>query len=200
MKDTFKTIRVNSEGQYKEKGSKFLGFGYPVNNETEIKNILEATKKKYHDARHHCYAHQIGIGNNTIYRFNDDREPSGTAGKPIYGQILSNNLTNILIVVVRYFGGKLLGVSGLINAYRNAAEDVIKNSEIIEKIIEKEVILNFPYSSINLIMTIIKDENLTILENQYDNDCEIKLGIRSSKFDRIIKKLNSIENINIIFN
>ena len=136
MEDTYKTIEKPSEGLFKDKGSKFISFAFPVDNEEEIKEIVQSIKKEHHSARHHCYAWRLGA-DQLLFRANDDGEPSSTAGKPILGQIQSFDLTNILIVVVRYFGGTLLGVSGLINAYRNAALDAINQAEIVEKLVEK---------------------------------------------------------------
>ena len=145
--DSYRTIESNSEGNFKDRGSKFLAFAFPVQNEEQIKIFIGDLKKRYHDARHHSYAYRI-YPENPVYRVNDDGEPSGTAGKPIYGQILSNNLMNILIVVVRYFGGTLLGTSGLINAYRAAALDCIDKARIIERTIESTLILNFDYEKL----------------------------------------------------
>jgi len=144
MEDVFQTIEKESQGYFKDKGSKFYAFAYPVKNEDEIKEILARLRKEHHSARHHCYAWRLGTENVTS-RANDDGEPSSTAGKPILGQLQSFNVTNILIVVVRYFGGTLLGVSGLINAYRSAAADALKNADIKQKIIEKEITLDFTY-------------------------------------------------------
>ena len=167
MKNTFKTIAGRSEGQYKERGSKFLAFGFPVTDETTIKSIITSIRKEYHDARHHCYAWRIGH-HPFRYRTYDDGEPSGTAGKPIYGQIVSNALTDVLIVVVRYFGGTLLGTGGLINAYRTAAAQMINNASIIEKQAGIICRLTFPYASLNGAMKILKDEGVIFTDQVYD--------------------------------
>ena len=148
MEDTYKTIEKPSEGLFKDKGSKFISLAFPVNSEEEIKEIVQSIKKEHHSARHHCYAWRLGA-DQLHFRANDDGEPSSTAGKPILGQIQSFDLTNILIVVVRYFGGTLLGVSGLINAYRSAALDAINQAEIVEKLVEKWLLVDFDYGAMN---------------------------------------------------
>ena len=162
MEDTYLTISTISEGLYKEKGSKFLAFAIPVTSVSEVKTILEEKRKVYYDARHVCYAYLIGEESKES-RSNDDGEPSGTAGKPILGAILSKQLTNVLIVVVRYFGGTKLGTSGLINAYREASFDALENNEIIEKTIETPIEINFDYISMNDVMKVIKELSPTIL-------------------------------------
>ena len=197
MKDTYRTISGESEGIFKDKGSKFLSFAYPVEFVEDTKEIIAGLKKQYHDARHHCYAYRIGNENDS-YRMNDDGEPSGTAGKPIYGQILSNELTNILIVVVRYFGGTLLGTSGLINAYRNAATDAIGNAEIVTKTIEETLTLNFDYADINKVMRIFREEKLEQLNPVYDERCEISFKVRTSNTQRIKKRLETIPSLTVI--
>lgn len=182
--DTYKTITQTSSGLYKEKGSKFIALAYPVTNEDEVKEILAELKKEYYNARHHCYAYVIGP-DKSAWRVNDDGEPSGTGGRPIHGQIQSFDLTNILIVVVRYFGGTKLGVSGLINAYKAAAKDALSQAEIIEKTVNEVYKLEFPYEEMNDVMRIIKEENIDILDNQYDEACIITYSIRKNDADRI---------------
>jgi len=154
--DTYLTIKNSAKGLYKDKGSKFIALAWPVNTETEINQILADVKKEYYDARHHCYAWAIGQWREQ-FRQNDDGEPSGTAGKPIYGQILSAGLTNVLVVVVRYFGGTKLGVRGLIDAYKGATADAINNADIITKIIYQYYYIEFDYNSMNEVMTILKE-------------------------------------------
>ncbi|MGC9354952.1 MAG: IMPACT family protein, partial [Mariniphaga sp.] len=161
MKDSYKTIKEKSKGLFKDRGSKFLSYAFPVETEDEIKEILNQVKKEHHSARHHCYAWRLGTEEIT-FRANDDGEPSSTAGKPILGQLLSFELTNTLIIVVRYFGGTLLGTSGLINAYRTAAAEAIKNAKIETRIIEEKFLLKFTYKEMNDVMQIIKQENLNI--------------------------------------
>ena len=192
--DTYRTIESKSEGIFKAKGSKFLAFAYYVENEEDIKSIIADLKKRYHDARHHCYAYRI-YPEYPVYRTNDDGEPSGTAGKPIYGQILSSSLTNVLIIVVRYFGGTLLGTSGLINAYRSAARGCIEKARIIERIIEDTVILQFDYEKLNVVMRIIKEENIHIIQQQCEMECTIRINIRKSKLEKVLSRLVNVDNL-----
>jgi uncharacterized YigZ family protein len=196
--DTYKTIKSLTEGTYKEKGSKFLAYTVPVSSPDEVKPILNDFKKKFHDARHHCYAYMLG-SERAVWRSNDDGEPSGTAGKPILGQINSFGLTNILIVVIRYFGGTLLGTSGLINAYRTAACEAIKNSEIIECTVKDYYRIDFKYSSINAVMKILKDENIIQTDQVFGLDCSIKISFRHSLKDNMIRKLSLVENIEFTY-
>ena len=167
MKDTFRTIQSMSEGLYKEKGSKFLAFAYPVDSLDEVKQILEQKRKEFYDARHVCYAYMLGA-ERTDFRANDDGEPSSTAGKPILGQINAAELTNILVIVVRYFGGILLGTGGLTVAYKAAAADAISNAEIVCKTITKKLHISFAYEQTNLAMRLIKELQLDIAERQFD--------------------------------
>jgi len=192
--DTYLTIKSFSHGEYKEKGSRFMAFAYPVNSIEEIKPIIEALRKEHHDARHHCYAYLLGPDRLT-YRVNDDGEPSGTAGKPILGQINSRELTNILIVVVRYFGGRLLGVSGLINAYRSAAEDALSNAIIARLTIRDYYRISFPFSSLNSVMKLIKEEEISATDHNYDTTCTIALNFRISARERILNRLSRIEGL-----
>ncbi len=194
--DSYKTIKERAEGLYKEKGSKFLSYAYPIDTEEEAKEIIDALKKEYFDARHHCFAWQIGI-DGMNYRVNDDGEPSGTAGKPIHGQILSNELTNILIVVVRYFGGTKLGTSGLIQAYREASADAIANSTIIEKTIDVNIKINFDYLDMNDVMRIIKEEEPNIHNQQFDMSCEMLLSIRESKVETLKNRFLKVESLSL---
>jgi uncharacterized YigZ family protein len=192
--DTYLTIKAFSQGLYKEKGSRFIALAYPVTTQEEIKNILDNIRREHHSARHHCFAWMLGQERQT-FRANDDGEPSGSAGKPILGQINSFELTNILIVVVRYFGGKLLGVSGLINAYRSAAESAIKESEIIEQYIQDYYDLIFPYSSINDVMKVIKDEDINMSKQKFENECRLTINFRSSARERILNSLSRINGL-----
>lgn len=196
MEDTFKTIVKPSEGLFKDKGSKFLSYAFPVNSEDEIREIILSIRKEHHSARHRCYAWRLGA-DKLHFRTNDDGEPSSTAGKPIFGQIQSFDLTNILIVVVRYFGGTLLGVSGLINAYRNAALDAISQAEIVEKLVEKWLLVEFDYSAMNDVMKVFKDEKLSQIDPQFDLKCKIKTNVRLSESDRIEEALLEIENVRV---
>lgn len=181
--DLYKTIINPSEGIiYKEKGSKFLGFAYPVFSEEDVKEYLMMLKKQHHAARHWCYAWQIGV-ENIQYRVNDDGEPHNSAGQPIYGQILSFGLTNVLVVVVRYFGGTKLGVGGLISAYKTAAQYALETAEIIEKLVEVNFKVVVDYHNLNKLMRIIKEHQLTIHNQKMDIDCEFIIPIRKSELE-----------------
>ena len=196
MEDTFKTIEKSSKGLFKDRGSRFISYAFPVNSEEEIKVLIQSIRKEHHSARHHCFAWRLGA-DKLHFRVNDDGEPPFTAGKPILGQIQSFDLTNVLIIVVRYFGGTLLGASGLINAYRNAAFDAIDKAQIIEKMVEKRLLIEFDYDSMNEVMRVFKDENLQMIDPNYDLKCRIKTHIRISESDRIIESLLKIENVKI---
>uniref|UniRef100_UPI004025E016 IMPACT family protein n=1 Tax=Prevotella sp. TaxID=59823 RepID=UPI004025E016 len=195
QKDEFLTITdTPAEGFYSEKRSKFLAFAFHVTSEEEVKQYVAEFRKKYYDARHVCWAYMLGA-DRTDFRANDDGEPSSTAGKPILGQINKNELTDILIIVVRYYGGVNLGTSGLIVAYRTAAAEAIANTEIVSQFVEEEVVFDFPYIMMNDVMKIIKDMSPRIISQTYDNTCEMKLSIRKSeapilksKFDKLAFK------------
>jgi uncharacterized YigZ family protein len=191
--DTYQTISAKSEGLYKEKGSKFIALAFPVTSEEEIKEILASLRKEYHDARHHCYSYVIGF-KGEHWRANDDGEPSGTAGRPIYGQIQSFNLTNVLIVVIRYFGGTKLGVSGLINAYKTSAADALLQSKIVVKTINDIYRISFGYLAMNDIMKLVKEENLNIMEQNFDTSCFVTVGIRQSKTQTVLGKIEKIDS------
>lgn len=182
MDDTFLTLKRESEGLYKEKGSKFLAFGYPVNDEQDIKERLEVLRKKYYDARHHCYAYILGKEKEN-YRANDDGEPNHSAGDPILGQIRSNDLTNVLIVVIRYFGGTKLGVSGLITAYRTAAAEAIMANEIITETVTKKIKFTFDYLDMNDVMRLIKEFDLDIKTQDFDNSCSMTIKVREGNYE-----------------
>jgi uncharacterized YigZ family protein len=192
--DEFLTITKPGTGTYKEKGSKFYGFAEPVSNEEEIKEKLDHYKAVYHDARHHCYAYRTGISGDN-FRMNDDGEPSSTAGKPIYGQILSHNLTNILIVVVRYFGGTKLGTSGLIRAYKAAAEEAVSTSKIVKKTVNELYQIDFDYPLMNDIMKVLHDEEIEPLAKNFQASCSFKLGIRKNQEERIVSRFNKINGL-----
>jgi uncharacterized YigZ family protein len=194
--DTYQTIARNAEGSFKDKGSKFIAFMFHVSSEEEIKDIIQRIKKEHFSARHHCYAYRLG-NYGEKYRSNDDGEPSGTAGKPILGQLLSKEITNALIVVVRYFGGTLLGVSGLINAYKSAAADVIENATVVTKIIEKKILLRFDYPLQNSVMRVIKDEQLEIIHSEFGMECMLQLAVRISKSAFIQTKFQTIIGLTI---
>jgi uncharacterized YigZ family protein len=197
LQDTYKTIATASEEiLFKEKNSKFFGYAFPVSTEVEIKNHLEILKKQHYGAVHNCYAFQIGT--DTIqYRANDDGEPSNTAGTPIYGQIQSFGLTNILVVVVRYFGGVKLGVGGLITAYRTAAQMALEASEIVEKTIDIKFSIQFDYKNMNKVMRVIKEKNIEINSQKMDLDCEIIVSTRKKNAEIVFDIFNSMFEINI---
>ena len=191
MNYTYKTIAAPASGVFKDKGSKFLAFSFPVENEKEIKQHIQQLKKEYFDARHHCYAYRLGL-NGKFWRANDDGEPSSTGGKPILGQLLSLELTNVLVVVVRYFGGIQLGVPGLIKAYRSATADALAQAQIVEKTAKEILMLNFSYLAMNKVMKIIKEEELEIIAQHFDNECKIKIAVPLSKKDKIISRLSPL--------
>ncbi|MDR2906915.1 MAG: YigZ family protein [Bacteroidales bacterium] len=189
--DTYLTIQSPTSGSFKAKGSKFLSFAFPIEAEDDVKPIVANLKKEYYDARHHCYAYILGY-NSEKYRENDDGEPSGTAGKPIYGQLRSKQLTNTLVVVVRYFGGTKLGTSGLIEAYKTAASDALENAQIIEKIVMKEHQLSFDYEQINTVMKIVKDFDLQIVSQNFDSRSQLTFKVRLSNEERVLAMFEKI--------
>ena len=197
QEDTYKTIIGVAEGIYTEKRSKFIAIAIPVHTVEEIKQHLDIYQKKYYDARHVCYAYMLGHERKD-FRANDNGEPSGTAGKPILGQINSNGLTDILIGVVRYFGGIKLGTSGLIVAYKAAAAEAIANATIIEKTVDDEIAVAFEYPFMNDVMRIVKEEEPEILEQSYDMDCLMKLRIRRSMMEKLRARLEKVETARII--
>ncbi|SDH23331.1 uncharacterized protein, YigZ family [Prevotella communis] len=188
MTDEFKTIATTSEGFYSEKRSKFLAFAHHVETVEEVKEIIAQYRKKYYDARHVCYAYMLGPEREE-FRANDDGEPSSTAGKPILGQINSNELTDILVVVVRYYGGVNLGTSGLIIAYREATADAIAHAEVVTRQVEELVTYSFAYPLMNDVMRIVKDMNPRIVSQTYDNTCQICLSIRKSEAEQLKSRL-----------
>ncbi|QIK55738.1 YigZ family protein [Dysgonomonas sp. HDW5B] len=192
--DTFKTVKETSKGLFTEKKSKFISFVIPVQTVEDVKIEVEKYRKEYYDARHVCWAYMLGSGRDE-FRSNDDGEPSGTAGKPILGQINSNELTNILIVVIRYFGGVKLGTSGLIVAYKEAAIEAIANAEIIEKTVDLEISFQFEYPFMNDVMKIVKDLEPAILNQQYDTGCFMTLKIRKGLYDQLISRLEKVESL-----
>ncbi|MBQ6751289.1 MAG: YigZ family protein [Bacteroidaceae bacterium] len=194
--DAYRTIRALSEGTYSEKRSKFLAFAMPVRSVEEVKQLVAEYQKKYYDARHVCYAYMLGA-ERLDFRANDNGEPSGTAGKPILGQINSNELTDILIIVVRYFGGVKLGTSGLIVAYRMAAAEAIAAAEIIEKTVDEDITFHFEYPFMNDVMRIVKEENPEIVSQSYDNDCSMTLRIRKDSMLRLKARLEKVSSLYI---
>jgi uncharacterized YigZ family protein len=196
-KDTYKTItKPSDEVLFKDKNSKFFGYAFPVINENDIKSHIESLKKQHHSARHWCYAYQLGT-ENIIYRANDDGEPSNSAGQPIYGQIQSFNVTNILIVIVRYFGGVKLGVGGLINAYKTTAKLALEKSNIIEKTINVDYLITFDYKNMNKVMRIIKEKQIKIVNQKLELDCQIHILVRKKDAQSVFKVFNNLYEVKI---
>lgn len=196
VSDCFKSIATLSTGLFKDNGSKFLAFAYPVTTEEEIKGIIQGLKKEYYDARHHCYAYRLGH-TGAIWRMNDDGEPSSTAGRPIYGQILSAELSDILVVVVRYFGGIKLGVPGLIRAYKSSTADAIANATIIEKIATKPYRIIFDYLQMNSVMKRLKDLGLTPTDQQFNLSCSLRVDVRLALIPSFLESFDKLEGCRI---
>lgn len=197
MEDTYRTIRDLSEGYYTEKRSRFLSFALPVRTPDEVKTQLDIYRKKYYDARHVCWAYMLGP-DRTTFRANDDGEPSSTAGKPILGQINSNNLTDILIIVVRYFGGIELGTSGLIVAYRTAAAEAIAAAHIEERTVDETITITFEYPHLNSVMRIVKEDKPDVLAQSFELTCEMTLRIRQSRMDALKSRLLKVDSLRIV--
>ncbi len=194
--DRYKTIKDTSEGLYKEKGSKFIALAIPVATEEEAKKELLKTKKAFHDARHHCYAFRIGP-ENEYFRSSDDGEPSGTAGKPILNQILSAELFNIIVIVVRYFGGTKLGVPGLIRAYKTATREALDHAEIITKTITRSLELQFDYSQMNSVMHLVKEEKLKVIKQDFGMSCQLVIEVSRNRKKHIVEKLKNIRGLTV---
>lgn len=192
--DEYKTILHAAQGSFRDKGSRFLAFAIPTTTEQEVKVNLESLRKQYYDATHHCYAYILGFGK-SAYRVNDDGEPSGTAGRPIYGQLLSADLTNILVVVIRYYGGTKLGVPGLIHAYKTATLEALNNATQITKIVKEQYSIEYPYEIMNDVMKIIKDEALEVINSDFGMKCVIQMAIRHSECERVVGKFSKLNHI-----
>ena len=196
IKDTYRSISGMSEALFKDRGSKFIARAYPVESEEDVKFYLAELRKEFYDARHHCYSYVLGA-NKEVYRINDDGEPSGSAGKPIHGQFLSLDISDVLVVVIRYFGGTKLGVPGLINAYKTATREALETADIVIKTIEEEIVIEYDYPLMNPVMNLIKDENLKIKETLFEIRCLVKLSVLQSQTDRIKEKISNIHGIKI---
>lgn len=196
FEDSYKVVTMPGEGLYKEKGSKFFAEAFPVHSEAEVKAKVAEIKKKYFDAKHHCYAFIIGP-DKSCYRSSDDGEPSGTAGKPILNQILSKDLTNVCVVVTRYFGGQLLGVPGLINAYKTSAREALDNCGVIEKTVDEVYSVSFGYPLLNEVMRILKEENLEQRNTKFELDCYLEIAVRKSISNKIVDKLDRIYGVEV---
>ncbi|MDR2285142.1 MAG: YigZ family protein [Sphingobacterium sp.] len=196
FEDTYLTLGERSEGIFRDKGSKFIAYAYPFRNEKELKEIIVELKALHPKARHHCWAYRLTT-DRSVFRVNDDGEPSGTAGRPILNVLLSKDLTNVLVVVVRYFGGTLLGVPGLINAYKNATLEALSIAQIEEKTVNDIYDIGFDYLQMNDVMRVLKEEGVNILNQQFDNNCVITIEIRKTQVNQVLSKLDKIEKITI---
>jgi uncharacterized YigZ family protein len=197
--DTYTTIAQPTEGIFRDRGSKFLAFAYPVSSDSEIKPIVAHLKAEHPKANHHCWAIRLGI-DRSVFRVNDDGEPSGTAGRPILNTLLSKNITNVLVVVVRYFGGTLLGVPGLINAYKAATETALSEAQLIEKTVNDIYTITFEYLQMNDVMRIIKDEQLQIMEQRSELNCDIRFSVRKTQVEQVMSKLNKVSGVKVVYN
>ncbi len=194
FEDTYRTIETPVEGIFRDRGSKFLAFAYPLNSENELKEIILQLKSQHPKANHHCWAMRMSI-DRSVFRINDDGEPSGTAGRPILNTLLSRDLTNLAVIVVRYFGGTLLGVPGLINAYKAATEEALNQAVVIQKTVNDIYSIAFEYLQMNDVMKIIKDDNLAILNQVFDNNCSVQLSIRKTQVNQTLSKLNKLNGV-----
>jgi uncharacterized YigZ family protein len=198
FEDTFLTLAAPSEGIFRDKGSRFLAFAYPVQSEAEVKEHIQLLKKEHHKARHWCYAFRLGH-DKQLFRANDDGEPSGTAGRPILGQIQSKDLSDVAVIVVRYFGGTLLGVGGLIQAYKQATADALERARVIEKIVREKYRIQFPYERMNEVMKIIKDQGLDQTHPDFGTNCSLEVAIRKRDADDIQTLFRKLEDVKITF-
>jgi uncharacterized YigZ family protein len=196
FEDTYFTIEKPGEGIYRDRGSKFLGYAYPITSEQDIKDIVAKLKPEHPKANHYCWAMRWGT-DRSVFRINDDGEPSGTAGRPILNTLLSRNLTNVTVVVVRYFGGTLLGVPGLINAYRVAAELALNETKVIEKTVNDVYTIIFDYLQMNEVMRIVKEDNLEVLKQQFDNSCELTVSIRKMQVNHMLDRIQKLPSIKV---
>ncbi|WP_262245627.1 IMPACT family protein [Parapedobacter soli] len=196
--DTYKTIAAPVEGQFKDRGSKFIAYAYPLKDEATAKELVSAVKAEHPKARHHCWAYRL-TPDRSVFRINDDGEPSGTAGRPILNTLLSHDVTNVLVVVVRYFGGTLLGVPGLIHAYKSATQAALSVADIVELTVNDIYRMTFAYDQLNDVMRIVKTEDLDVLKQDFDTRCTIELGIRQLHVERVLGRLDKIEGISIAF-
>ncbi|RVU00799.1 YigZ family protein [Mucilaginibacter limnophilus] len=196
--DTYNTIDKPAEGLFTDRGSKFIAYAYPITTDSEVKTLLQQVKTEHPKARHHCWAMRL-TPDRSVFRINDDGEPSGTAGRPILNTMLSHNITNVFIVVVRYFGGTLLGVPGLINAYKTAANEAVKNANVISKTVNDIYQIEFDYLQMNEIMRIIKDENLNVIKQEFDNQCAVTLSVRQMQVNTVTAKFGALDGVKIKF-
>ena len=198
FEDTYYTIEEPVEGIFRDKGSKFIAYAYPFKDENKLKEIIADLKSTHPKARHHCWAYRL-TPDRTVFRVNDDGEPSGTAGRPILNALLSKDVTNILVVVVRYFGGTLLGVPGLINAYKTATQEALMSATVVEKTVNDVYQIDFEYLVMNDVMRVIKDENITVLSQEFDNACTMKIEMRKMQVNTVIAKFGKIDGLKTTF-
>ncbi|TCV09600.1 putative YigZ family protein [Sphingobacterium alimentarium] len=198
FEDTYYTINDTAEGIFRDKGSKFIAYAYPFKDENKLKEIIAELKSLHPKARHHCWAYRLSP-DRSVFRVNDDGEPSGTAGRPILNALLSKDVTNILVVVVRYFGGTLLGVPGLINAYKTATQEALEAATIVQKTVNDVYQIDFEYLAMNDVMRVIKDENLTVFEQQFDNACTMTVEMRKMQVNAFVQKMEKIEGAQITY-
>jgi len=196
FEDTYQTIHAEVEGVFRDKGSKFIAYAYPFSDESKLKEIVGALRNAHPKARHFCYAYRLST-DRTVFRINDDGEPSGTAGRPILNVLLSKDVTNILVIVVRYFGGTLLGVPGLINAYKSATLTALEEASIILKTVNELYTLQFEYLQLNEVMSIIKEEEITVSDQLFDLHCTMQIELRQARVNRVFEKLNKIDQLKI---
>ena len=196
IKDTYASIAGRSDGLFKDNGSRFIAQAYPVESEEEVKEIVGSLKKEYHDARHHCFAYRLGL-DGSRWRANDDGEPSGSAGRPILGQIDAAGLSDILVVVIRYFGGIKLGIPGLIRAYKASTADALAQATVVEKVAGKDYRLSFPYLSMNAVMKVVKDMSLPQKDQYFAERCSILLRVRLSQEAAFLDRVSNIEGVDV---
>ena len=194
FEDTYRTIEAPAEGVFRDRGSKFLAFAYPVVNEAGVKDIVARLRAGHPKANHHCWAVRFGT-DRSVFKLNDDGEPSGTAGRPILNILLSRDITNVIVIVVRYFGGNLLGVPGLINAYKQATEDVLNNAIVVERTVNDIYLISFEYLQMNEVMRVIKENDLAILSQQFDNACFIELSIRKMQLNQALARFSKLDGV-----
>lgn len=196
--DTYRTIELPAEGIFRDRGSKFLAYARPLPDEGELKNILHGLKSEHPKANHHCWALRLGT-DRSVFRVNDDGEPSGTAGRPILNTLLSKDLTNLVVIVVRYFGGTLLGVPGLINAYKSATEDALAHAKIVEKTLNDVYRVDFAYPQMNDVMRIVKEDDLSVISQDFDLNCSITVGIRKKSVNQVLDRFYKLSGVTIKF-
>ncbi|WP_375447348.1 IMPACT family protein [uncultured Fibrella sp.] len=194
--DTFRTLATPTTGEYRDRGSKFLAFAYPIRTESDVRTYLEALRTQHPKAVHHCYAYRLGVDRNN-YRANDDGEPGGSAGRPILNVLYSRDLTNVLVVVVRYFGGTLLGVPGLINAYKTATNAALDEATMIEQTVNETYQVRYPFEQMNEVMRLVKEQHLIVLRQDYDTACILEIEVRKSLVVIVLQRLGKLEGVEI---